>query len=151
MKIKNDNRKVLSVGALPADVYDINTWSNEQIRLAGAWSKHEVDSWYDKLTMPYDWVPDWIGTWLINQEIVSQQEAPAWVSGPIGKFFGWFRLQNWHEQIIRHASLYLAGMFLTFMICHGELARSKPAPRYLTSYFLMISDRKSTRLNSSHT
>lgn len=87
----------------------------------------------------WGWVPDWIGTWLINQEIVSQQEAPAWVAGPIGKFFGWFRLQNWHEQIIRHASLYLAGMFLTCMICHGELARSKPAPRYLTSYFLMIS------------
>ena len=61
MKIKNDNRKVLNVGTLPADVYDINTWSDKQIRLAGAWSKHEVDSWYDKLTMPYDWVPDWIG------------------------------------------------------------------------------------------
>ena len=60
MKIKNDDRKVLNVGEKPADVYDINTWSKEQIRLAGAWSKHEVDSWYDEFTRPYNWVPGWI-------------------------------------------------------------------------------------------
>lgn len=61
MKSIKSVRKVLSVGEKPADVYDINTWSKEQIRLAGAWSKHEVDSMWDKYTMPYDWVPDWIG------------------------------------------------------------------------------------------
>ena len=61
MKNIKNTRKVLSVGAKPADVYDINTWSKDQIRLAGAWSKHECDSYYDKHTAPYDWVPDWTG------------------------------------------------------------------------------------------
>ena len=30
------------------------------------------------------------------------------------------------------------GLFLCCMICHGELARRKPAPRYLTSFYLQI-------------
>jgi SAM-dependent methyltransferase len=34
---------------------------------------------------------------------------------------------------------YLAGLFVLCMICHGELALAKPAPRYLTTYYLMIS------------
>jgi len=35
--------------------------------------------------------------------------------------------------------MYLAGLFICCMFCHGELALSKPAPRYLTRYYLMIS------------
>ena len=35
--------------------------------------------------------------------------------------------------------LYLAGMFVTCMVCHGELARAKPDPRHLTRFYLMIS------------
>jgi hypothetical protein len=57
----NDTRKVLSVGNKPTNARDIKTWSGEQIRLAGAWSKHEVDSIFDPLTAPYNWVPDWTG------------------------------------------------------------------------------------------
>lgn len=60
MKNKTD-RKVLNVGSMPKDVYDINSWSTEQIRLAGAWSKHEVDSMFDPFTAAYDWVPGWTG------------------------------------------------------------------------------------------
>ena len=32
-----------------------------------------------------------------------------------------------------------AGLFLLCMLCHGELVRLRPAPRYLTSFYLMIS------------
>jgi SAM-dependent methyltransferase len=32
-----------------------------------------------------------------------------------------------------------AALFVCCMVCHGELARRKPHPRYLTYYFLMIS------------
>ena len=32
-----------------------------------------------------------------------------------------------------------AGLFLACMFCHGELVRLKPAPRYLTRFYLMIS------------
>ncbi len=30
-------------------------------------------------------------------------------------------------------------LFILFMICHGEVARSRPAPQYLTSFYLMVS------------
>jgi hypothetical protein len=35
--------------------------------------------------------------------------------------------------------LYLAGLFICCMFCHGELTLLKPAPRHLTTYYLMIS------------
>ena len=35
--------------------------------------------------------------------------------------------------------MYLAGLFVCCMFCHGELTLLKPAPRYLTRYYLMIS------------
>ena len=34
---------------------------------------------------------------------------------------------------------YLLILFIACMVCHGELARSKPIPKYLTSFYLMIS------------
>jgi len=35
--------------------------------------------------------------------------------------------------------VFCVGLFIACMFCHGELARSKPAPRYLTRFYLMIS------------
>jgi len=35
--------------------------------------------------------------------------------------------------------IYLAGLFICCMFCHGELSQLKPAPRFLTTYYLMIS------------
>ena len=37
------------------------------------------------------------------------------------------------------APLYLAGLFVACMVCHGELARLKPDPAHLTRFYLMIS------------
>jgi SAM-dependent methyltransferase len=37
------------------------------------------------------------------------------------------------------APLYLAGLFVSCMFCHGELARLKPDPQHLTRFYLMIS------------
>jgi hypothetical protein len=33
----------------------------------------------------------------------------------------------------------LAALFVTCIVCHGELARSKPSPRHLTAFYLTIS------------
>ncbi len=33
---------------------------------------------------------------------------------------------------------YLAVLFVACMVCHGELARSRPSPRYLTAFYLSI-------------
>lgn len=35
--------------------------------------------------------------------------------------------------------LYCGGLFVICMFCHGELSRAKPAPEYLTRFYLMIS------------
>jgi hypothetical protein len=35
--------------------------------------------------------------------------------------------------------IYLAGLFVCCMMCHGELSQLKPAPRFLTTYYLMVS------------
>jgi SAM-dependent methyltransferase len=37
------------------------------------------------------------------------------------------------------AGLYAAGMFACCMFCHGELTLLKPGPRYLTTFYLMVS------------
>jgi hypothetical protein len=37
------------------------------------------------------------------------------------------------------APIYAAGLFACCMFCHGELYRLKPGPRYLTTFYLMIS------------
>lgn len=35
--------------------------------------------------------------------------------------------------------VFVVGLFLGFMLCHGELARSKPAPAQLTQFYLSVS------------
>src|SRR6476469_1414772 len=47
------------------------------------------------------------------------------------------RLISGDEQISAIALL-SAATFVLFMVCHGELARRRPTPAYLTSYYLMI-------------
>lgn len=35
--------------------------------------------------------------------------------------------------------IYLVGLFICCMVCHGELAELKPSPEYLTAFYLMVS------------
>lgn len=41
--------------------------------------------------------------------------------------------------LVPEVLLYFTAMFTVCMLCHGELVRSKPSPRYLTSFYLMSS------------
>src|SRR6185295_19561942 len=41
--------------------------------------------------------------------------------------------------LYKAAPLYAAGLFACCMFCHGELTRLKPAPQYLTTFYLMVS------------
>jgi SAM-dependent methyltransferase len=43
-----------------------------------------------------------------------------------------------HELMLQ-IGVFCGGLFLACMFCHGELARMKPEPRYLTRFYLMIS------------
>jgi SAM-dependent methyltransferase len=48
--------------------------------------------------------------------------------------------QNLGVMKIRYSiALYCAGLFVACMFCHGELAAMRPAPKYLTRFYLMIS------------
>ncbi len=40
--------------------------------------------------------------------------------------------------IFVEAGVYLLVLFLVCMVCHGELVRVKPKPRYLTEFYLMV-------------
>lgn len=42
-------------------------------------------------------------------------------------------------KLLVEVGLYFAALFLVCMVCHGELVRSKPSPRYLTMFYLMSS------------
>jgi hypothetical protein len=43
------------------------------------------------------------------------------------------------HELAMQLGVFCAGLFIACMFCHGELARLKPAPRYLTRFYLMIS------------
>ncbi|MGH8705784.1 MAG: spermidine synthase, partial [Burkholderiales bacterium] len=53
---------------------------------------------------------------------------------------GYALAENLGVMNIRYAILlYCAGLFAACMFCHGELAAMRPAPRYLTRFYLMVS------------
>jgi SAM-dependent methyltransferase len=41
--------------------------------------------------------------------------------------------------ILKQVFIYTGGLFVACMVCHGELYQLKPHPKFLTSYYLMIS------------
>jgi SAM-dependent methyltransferase len=43
------------------------------------------------------------------------------------------------QKLVVVIPLFAMGLFICTMVCHGELARLKPAPRHLTSFYLMVS------------
>ena len=47
--------------------------------------------------------------------------------------------QDLDHRLALQLGVFCAGLFLACMFCHGELARLKPAPRYLTRFYLMLS------------
>jgi len=46
---------------------------------------------------------------------------------------------DWTLTVAQNVSLCAAVLFICCMVCHGELAGLKPAPRYLTGYYVSLS------------
>ncbi len=75
-------------------------------------------------------------------------DAPRWYRRPfvLGMVAAILGAMAWsladsrvtHDLTIQ-LGVFLGGLFLCCMFCHGELVRLKPAPRYLTRFYLMIS------------
>jgi len=51
----------------------------------------------------------------------------------------WLLSENVHVSIVVQIAGYSLGLFVCCMVCHGELARLKPDPHYLTGYYLAMS------------
>jgi hypothetical protein len=62
-------------------------------------------------------------------------------AGALGLFvYGKYYLFENNENVVKGLIPALCGaLFICCMVCHGELARSRPHPRYLTQFYLMVS------------
>ena len=69
--------------------------------------------------------PRWYKRWLFVGWMVILVPAMAWYVPSL--------------DLSQAAPLYLVGLFVSCMFCHGELAQSKPDPRHLTRFYLMMS------------
>jgi hypothetical protein len=57
----------------------------------------------------------------------------------LGIFLSCFVLNGWAiKSIVLQILIYSFTLFVSCMVCHGELARLKPGPRHLTSFYLMV-------------
>jgi hypothetical protein len=52
--------------------------------------------------------------------------------------YQWHNAEHKYDNILLDVGLSFAGMFTVCMMCHGELVRLKPHPRYLTMFYLFI-------------
>jgi SAM-dependent methyltransferase len=46
---------------------------------------------------------------------------------------------DYHYNLALQLGVFLPGLFLACLFCHGELYRSRPAPRQLTTFYLVVS------------
>ena len=91
--------------------------------------------------VPFLWVLP-LGLYLLSFILVFDSDRVYWrpvfwpalfvVAGGIL----WLLAKNIHAPIEYQVVGFSIAMFVCCMVCHGELARLRPAPRYLTSYFL---------------
>ncbi|MBI3463098.1 MAG: fused MFS/spermidine synthase [Planctomycetes bacterium] len=86
-----------------------------------------------------------IAWWLTlgHEALVRLIMAPGWLNvSPLARLDSWVFNQtgNWLDapSLRDEIAIYLIVLFACVMACHGELARSKPQPRHLTLFYLMI-------------
>ncbi len=63
---------------------------------------------------------------------------PVFLLSTIGMIFFYFAPVLLADKIWGSIAIYCGGLFISCMVCHGELARLKPSAAHLTSFYLMI-------------
>jgi hypothetical protein len=67
---------------------------------------------------------------------------PVWAGAAVVALLGGAVNDSQHANtplsLVQELLLYFAMLFFVCMVCHGELARRKPHPRYLTEFYLLI-------------
>lgn len=98
----------------------------------------------DIAVVPFLWVLP-LGLYLLSFIISFDQSkwysrAVFHAAFAVSVFLACLVLNGWGYKDIRlQIAVYSFTLFVCCMVCHGELARSKPAARYLTSFYLMVS------------
>ena len=92
-------------------------------------------------SVPFLWVLP-LAIYLIT--FILTFDHPRWYKRPV--FIGWMVVLLPAMayfvpslDLTQAAPLYLVGLFVSCMFCHGELALLKPDPRHLTRFYLMMS------------
>jgi len=75
---------------------------------------------------------------------VSSLSPPSGATGIVGTLIGFIQyigafLASPFKSIIGQVALHVTVFFLCALVCHGELARRRPAPRYLTAFYMWMS------------
>jgi SAM-dependent methyltransferase len=97
----------------------------------------------DVAVIPFLWVLP-LSLYLLT--FIISFDSPRWYSrvgfgialGPTLGAMVWALDHGDDASLIWQVVLYGAALFVCGMVCHGELYRLRPAPRYLTAYYLMI-------------
>ncbi len=71
----------------------------------------------------------WYRRWLFTRLAAVELLALAYTMSDSGNF----------TNLKVAVAIYSAALFVLFMVCHGELAKRRPASRHLTSFYLMVS------------
>src|SRR5499427_3252874 len=75
---------------------------------------------------------------------VSSLSPPSGATGIVGKSIAFIQsiaafLASPFKSIIGQVGLHVAVFFVSALVCHGELARRRPPPRYLTAFYMWMS------------
>lgn len=97
----------------------------------------------DMAVMPFFWV---LPLSLYLASFIVSFDSPRWYSrlvfgivlGPCLAAAVYALYEGVNLDIVKQSILYSALLFVCCMVCHGELYRLKPHPKYLTAYYLVI-------------
>ena len=96
-------------------------------------------------SIPFLWVLPlsiYLVTFILTFDFEGLYHRKVWVwllaTALAGMSYG---LANWNSRtpLTLVIPAFCTGLFIACMFCHGELVKRKPAPQYLTSFYLMLS------------
>ena len=96
-------------------------------------------------SIPFLWVLPlslYLLTFILTFDLEGLYHRKAWVwllAGALAAMA--YGLGTWNSRtpLKLVIPVFCAGLFIVCMFCHGELVKRKPAPQYLTSFYLMLS------------